>query len=304
MSGSNVFEGAAQAFNEVQRPTLVVGSNGLLGRLLMGRLGPIAIGLDQAASQRSEFVHVVGSAAESGVSITATSSADYVVDTAGLHGPDLDLGIKESEIEATNLAIARSLCDSSEKSGVQHLIYVSTAAVYGRQSAPFSIDEDTPPNPGNGYSLSKLLSERIYLESSIPMVTVVRPARFSFSSPQERFVEFFEAAVDIKHLAGAIVAMLGDPRHNRQIVNLVSPPLFPIPRSRVELYPASLVRSRLAVWLEQLDGMGCRIVDIKKRLHTVHSWNPLLERTLPANELLDELVRNDLVPVGEWLREK
>jgi UDP-glucose 4-epimerase len=59
-----------------------------------------------------------------------------------------------------NTANAAVLFDLAARAGIRHVVFSSTAAVYG-QPGTMPIPEDTPPAPINPYGASKLMAERI-----------------------------------------------------------------------------------------------------------------------------------------------
>ena len=74
-----------------------------------------------------------------------------------------------AESSARNGKMVRAVLDSSLAAGVQHLIYVSSHAVYGaRADAPFPVNEEWPrtPAPGFPYAQDNHLAEQVLLEQA------------------------------------------------------------------------------------------------------------------------------------------
>jgi UDP-glucose 4-epimerase len=79
-------------------------------------------------------------------------------------------GLRRRDATATserNEAMVRQVIESSIDAGVQHLIYVSTHAVYGaRADAPIPVSEEWPRNPAPGfpYAQDNYSAEQVLLE--------------------------------------------------------------------------------------------------------------------------------------------
>ena len=64
-----------------------------------------------------------------------------------------------------NVAGTLNLLQAMQEAGVSHLVFSSTAAVFGNPEAPL-IDEDHPKRPINPYGTSKLMVERILADAA------------------------------------------------------------------------------------------------------------------------------------------
>ena len=71
-----------------------------------------------------------------------------------------------------NTCASRTLLEHSLRAGVKHVVFSSTAAVYGIPSAG-EASEDTPTQPINAYGMSKLMTEYMLRD-----VAAVNPLRY------------------------------------------------------------------------------------------------------------------------------
>ncbi len=66
-----------------------------------------------------------------------------------------------------NMAIVENVCHLIEKSPVKHIIFMSSAAVYGEETHNTNISESTPVNPTSFYGIAKYTAERILKKTCI-----------------------------------------------------------------------------------------------------------------------------------------
>jgi len=85
-----------------------------------------------------------------------------VFDLAGITSVPLSFR-RERETMEINVEGARKLLETAINSGVERIVYSSSAAVYG--SVEGLVDEKTQPNPESPYARSKLLAEQLYMEA-------------------------------------------------------------------------------------------------------------------------------------------
>jgi len=135
------------------RQVLVTGASGLVGAAAVARF--------QADGARVTAVagpHTAGSG-QPGIDLARQAWPagrwDVIVHCAArlparFEGPDAEAAVLE------NRAMDDRAIDAAVRCGA-HLVYLSTAAVYGRSSG--EIDDDTPPAPQLGYASAKLASE-------------------------------------------------------------------------------------------------------------------------------------------------
>lgn len=80
----------------------------------------------------------------------------------------------EREYERVNVGGTTNLVRAAERAGVRRFVHFSTIGVYG--SPVGRVDETARPAPASAYARTKLESERIVLDSSIPEPVVLRLA--------------------------------------------------------------------------------------------------------------------------------
>lgn len=70
---------------------------------------------------------------------------------------------KAQEYEAVNDHGSRNVWEQSQRAGVKHFLYSSSAAVYGNITSTEPVTEDHPQNPSNPYGSTKLAGEHSLL---------------------------------------------------------------------------------------------------------------------------------------------
>ncbi len=106
---------------------------------------------------------------------TFPQDIDVVVHAAAVH----EVLCRQDPVASytANVTATRALLESSRKSSVRRLIYVSTFHVFGSLNG--LIDESRAPQPVNDYGLTHLLSEQIFLTFAKAQqceVSILRPA--------------------------------------------------------------------------------------------------------------------------------
>ena len=91
----------------------------------------------------------------------ALRDVDTVFDLAGITSVPLSFA-REKETYEVNVEGARRLLEVALGSGVERVVYSSSAAVYGNVEG--LVREDHECSPASPYARSKLLAERLYLE--------------------------------------------------------------------------------------------------------------------------------------------
>lgn len=83
----------------------------------------------------------------------------------------------DGEVARTNVGGTRGVVSLCELLGITRLLYVSTAFVCGDREGPIFEDElDQGQSFGSDYERSKFEAEKLLSESSLPCITIARPA--------------------------------------------------------------------------------------------------------------------------------
>jgi nucleoside-diphosphate-sugar epimerase len=109
----------------------------------------------------------------------AVVGAGSVVHLAWSHA---DPGPASADVPFPNLVALRRVLEAAGRAGVQRLVHVSSATVYGawaNNQVPLAEDAALRPNPGFGYAVEKAEAERIVAEWADDhpqvLVTILRP---------------------------------------------------------------------------------------------------------------------------------
>lgn len=133
----------------------------------------------------------------------ALKDVSVVFDLAGLTSVPLSFK-KEKETLEVNVEGAKRLLDVAARSSVEHIVYSSSAAVYGNVQG--MVSEEHSCSPASPYARSKLMAERLYLEfyerQGLP-ATVLRLGTVYGFSPGARFDTVFNKFV--------FLACIGEP---------------------------------------------------------------------------------------------
>lgn len=205
---------------------LVTGAGGFTGHYLcalLRRRGHRVVGLTEHAAAHGDEVQAnLLDRAKMRAAIGAVAP-DRIVHLAAIAFPG---HARIDEIYRTNLEGSLTLLDVLADSGHGRngVLLASTATVYGAVDSP-SIAEDSPPNPGTHYAVSKLAMEQMarLFAGKLP-ITVVRP--FNYTGPGQR--EPYLVPKIVRHFAeGASVIELGNVDVTRDFLDV---------RSVVEMY--------------------------------------------------------------------
>ena len=157
---------------------LVTGGSGYIGSLLIRRLpfehgfeGEVVRIFDNMAGGKyyslfdlpdAKYEFVLGDLTKPEDLRRALVDVDVIFDLAGITSVPLSYRMKE-ETRRINVEGARNLLEVALSSGVQRVIYSSSAAVYGDVEGVVS--EDHPCRPSSPYAETKLLAEQLYLKA-------------------------------------------------------------------------------------------------------------------------------------------
>lgn len=141
-----------------------------------------------------------------------------IIHCAGLSSP----WGRRSDFEYSNIRATGNLLAIAKACSVEHVIHISTPAIYFRFEDQLNIAEDWPlPKPVNDYARSKAIAERLVRDSGVPS-TIVRPRgiygdgdtallprliRAANAGPLPRFRNG-AAATDITHVDDVVDAVL------------------------------------------------------------------------------------------------
>ncbi len=101
---------------------------------------------------------------------------DYVIHCAAIRG---EMRLPWDVYYKTNVDATCSLLEASQKAGVKRFIYLSSVGVLGTMPGQLPANEETPYNPDGFYHKSKMLAEKLVIESSISgslNTVVIRPS--------------------------------------------------------------------------------------------------------------------------------
>lgn len=183
---------------------LVTGGSGYIGSLLIRRLpfekgfeGETVRIFDNMAGEKyyslfdlpegASYEFVLGDLTKAEDLRRALADVDLVFDLAGITSVPLSFRMSE-ETKRVNVEGARNLLEVAISSGVEKVVYTSSAAVYGDVNG--IVSEDHPCRPASPYAESKLLAEQIYLEAHRERgldVTVLRLGTVYGYAPGIRF---------------------------------------------------------------------------------------------------------------------
>lgn len=137
------------------RKLLIVGHSGFVGRTLLSELEAHAPAVEVRCASSPDYDLTRDSCVDA---LSAISDATTTV--VFLAGVKRQLGDTLDAFEA-NLRIATSLCRYLQRTPIQRLVYVSSAAVYGEELDNLAMDESTPVQPTSFYGVAKATTERL-----------------------------------------------------------------------------------------------------------------------------------------------
>jgi nucleoside-diphosphate-sugar epimerase len=147
-------------------PILVTGAAGLIGGRLVSRLaaeGADVIATDRRAAEAPPGARWVTVDLMDGPALTALireARVRAVVHAGAISGPMVAAG-DPHQVMAVNVGGALNIAEASLRAGVERLVALSSAGVYGAQATLDPVREDAPLNAVDVYGASKIAAETV-----------------------------------------------------------------------------------------------------------------------------------------------
>ena len=143
---------------------LITGGSGFIGSFLsheMSRKGWQVRILDSNDASKgipelTGFDCIISDILDFHAVLDAMKDVDLVIHLAAKHR---FFGISEAEFYRVNVEGTKNILNVASKAGIKNIIFYSSVAVYGDQAAP--TDEQTEPQPGTPYGITKLEAEKL-----------------------------------------------------------------------------------------------------------------------------------------------
>ena len=136
--------------------TLVTGSSGFVGRVVMSRLATAdkkAIGLDPRSAPATDVIDDLSDRARLR-DLIAREKITHIVHAGGVSGP-MVMADDSAGIIAINVTGSMNLLNEAMAVGVKTFVYCSSVAAIGNYYEPEPIGEDYPMRPTSTYGCSK-----------------------------------------------------------------------------------------------------------------------------------------------------
>jgi len=118
-----------------------------------------------------------------------------------------------------NMAIVENVCHLIEKSPVKHIIFMSSAAVYGEETHNTNISESTSVNPTSFYGIAKYTAERILkktcIAKGISLVCLRSPLIYG---PGDSGKTYGPSGFSAAALEGSTITLWGDGTELREFI--------------------------------------------------------------------------------------
>ena len=147
-------------------PILVTGAAGLIGGRLVSRLvadGVAVIATDRRAAEAppgARWVTVDLMDAPALVALMRDAQVGAVVHAGAISGPMVAAG-DPHQVMSVNVGGALNIAEAALRTGVERLIALSSAGVYGPQATLDPVREDAPLNATDIYGASKIAAETV-----------------------------------------------------------------------------------------------------------------------------------------------
>ncbi|MEO6629849.1 MAG: NAD-dependent epimerase/dehydratase family protein [Aquihabitans sp.] len=117
---------------------------------------------------------VIGDVTAVGDVDEAVSDVDVVIHAAGARPGRRPTDDEAARMRSVNRDGTRRVAEAAARAGVERVIYISTAAVYGRGTDTIRTESD-PASPDSAYGRTKLEAEDILLDVLGDRVSILRP---------------------------------------------------------------------------------------------------------------------------------
>jgi UDP-glucuronate 4-epimerase len=148
-------------------PILVTGAAGLIGSRLVSRLaaeGADVIATDRRVAEAPRVARWVTVDLMDGGALTALmreARVGTVVHAGAISGPMVAVG-DPHQVMSVNVGGALNIAEAALRTGVERLIALSSAGVYGAQASLDPVPEDAPLNASDIYGASKIAAETVF----------------------------------------------------------------------------------------------------------------------------------------------
>jgi nucleoside-diphosphate-sugar epimerase len=206
-------------------PILVTGAAGLIGGRLVNRL--VAEGADVIATDRraaeappgAGWVTVDLTDAPSLLALMRDAQVRAVVHAGAISGPMVAAG-DPHQVMPVNVGGALNIAEAALRTGVERLIALSSAGVYGAQATLDPVREDAPLNATDIYGASKIAAETVLRayrhDHGLPAI-VLRPS--SVYGPGRTTACFIRDMID-HAWRGDLLALAPEGACRRQFVHV------------------------------------------------------------------------------------
>jgi 2-alkyl-3-oxoalkanoate reductase len=156
-----------RAHADWQRPVFVVtGGTGFIGSHIVQSAESSGRWRVRAVSRAVRSKVMTADIRDRGATAKALDGVDVLVHAASYIGDDPD------RCEAINVRGTENVLSAAQLAGVQRIVYVSTAAVYGRGPFHLTEEDEVPISPVSALSASRASAERMILDAG---GAVIRP---------------------------------------------------------------------------------------------------------------------------------
>ena len=163
-----------------------------------------------AALARAGIEVTIGSLVADDLAARVTPRCDAVIHLAAAqHEAHLD----DEHFRRVNVDGTRLLLQAAAASGVRRFVYGSTIGIYGGTTSTASLDETSPPNPGNVYTRTKLQAEDLVRGSAGLLEPTIMRIAETYGPGDLRLLKLYRAIKRGRFL------MIGSGRNHHALVH-------------------------------------------------------------------------------------